>query len=268
MIIIGELINGTRDEVQKAILTQDRDAIIDLAVRQSEAGAGYLDCNVGMAGEREPEQMRWLVECVQSVVDTPIAIDSTNPEAIAAGLGAWSGDKPPVLNSVTLERERLEQFLPLVRDREVRVIALAMDDAGVPSGVDGRIDCARRLIETLEEAGVGREDIFVDPLVTPLSVTPEAARTVCDAIREINLGWPECRTVVGLSNVSFGLPRRPLLNRTFLAQAVASGLDSAILDPLDQDIMSTLYAAEALAGRDDWCTEYLSAYRHGLLGRA
>ncbi len=265
MIIIGELINGTRDEVQQAILNNDHDAIADLAVRQSEAGADYLDCNVGMVGEREVTQMRWLVETVQSVVDTPVCIDTAHPDAMEAGLDAWSGEEAPICNSITLEREQVDRFLPVLRDRDVRVVALTMNDEGVPSGVEARVETAMRLIEVLGEIGIGCKDIFIDPVVTPLSVTPEGARVVSDAIAQITHRWPDCHTVVGVSNVSYGLPQRTLLNRIFLAQAIANGLDGAILDPLDMEIMRTLYAAEALAGRDEWCAAYLAAYRRGVL---
>lgn len=265
MIIIGELINGTRDEVREAIMRRDEGAIADLALRQSEAGADYLDCNVGMAGEREPEQMQWLVGVVQSVVDTPVSIDTTNPEAMRAGLDAWQGEQPPICNSLTLERERLDRFLPILRGRSLKVIALAMDDEGVPGGVDARVECALRLIDLLAEEGVVGGSVLVDPVLTPLSVVPEGAGVVCDAIRQIKAERPNCLTVAGISNVSYGLPRRALLNRVFLAQAIGSGLDGAILDPLDRGMMSTLYAAEALAGRDEWCAGYLRAYRHGVL---
>ena len=265
MIIIGELINGTRDEVREAIVRRDRSVIEDIARRQSEAGADYIDCNVGMAGEDEPARMSWLVEVVQSAVETPVAIDTTNPDAMQAGLSAWQGDASPLCNSVSFERDRLAALIPLLRDRDVRVVALAMSDDGVPSSVEARVSCAMQLIEALGGAGVAEEDIFIDPVLTPLSVAHNGPGLVCQAICEINALHPDCHTVVGLSNVSYGLPHRSLLNRVFLAQAIASGLDSAILNPLDGDLMSTLFAAEALAGRDEWCERYLGAHRRGAL---
>lgn len=265
MIIIGELINGTRETVGRAIRARDETAIAELAVRQAEAGADFIDCNVGMVGAEEAEQMDWLVRVVSAAVDLPVCIDTANPEAMRAGLDAWTGDARPICNSVTLERERLERFLPLAAEREVQVVALAMTDEGVPTGVQGRVDAARRLADALGEAGVAPSDIFVDVVVTPLSVDPEGARVATDAIREVAAELPECHTICGVSNVSYGLPRRTLLNRVFLSQAIVSGLDSAIVDPLDQGIMSCVYAAEALAGRDEWCADYLAAYRRGVL---
>ena len=265
MIIIGELINGTREPVGKAIISQDEDAIADLATRQADAGADFIDCNVGMVGAAEAEQMDWLVRVVADAVEVPPCIDTANPDAMRAGLDAWEGDARPICNSITLEKERLESFLPIVAEREVRVVALAMTDDGVPKGVEGRVDAALRLVEALADADVAEEDIFIDPVVTPLSVDPEGARLASDAIRRISTELPDCHTVCGVSNVSYGLPRRTLLNRVFLSQAIISGLDSAILDPLDQGIMSSMYAAEALAGRDEWCAGYLAAYRRGVL---
>lgn len=265
MIIVGELINGTREPVRKAILSRDGDFIRDLAVRQAEAGADFIDCNVGMVGEAEAEQMDWLVRVVADATDVPPCIDTANPDAMVAGLDAWSGDERAICNSITLERERLESFLPIVADREVQVVALVMTDDGVPGGVRGRVDAARNLVAALADAGIEPEDIFIDPVVTPLSVDPEGARVASDAIRVITEQIRECHTVCGLSNVSYGLPRRTLLNRVFLAQAILAGLDSAILDPLDQSLMSNVYAAEALAGRDEWCAGYLGAYRRGVL---
>lgn len=265
MIIIGELINGTREPVREAILARDEATLAELAIRQAEASADYLDCNVGMVGAAEAEQMDWLVRLVAEATDLPVCIDTAGPEAMRAGLEAYEGDAPPICNSITLERERLERFLPIIADRNVRVVALAMTDEGVPQGVQGRLDAAVRLAEELAAAGVRAGDIFIDPVVTPLSVDPQGARVAMDAIREITAALPGCHTVCGVSNVSYGLPRRTLLNRVFLCQAIAAGLDSAILDPLDQGVMSAACAAEALAGRDEWCAGYLRAYRRGVL---
>ncbi len=265
MIVIGELINGTREPVRKAVLARDAAAIAELAVRQAEAGADYLDCNVGTVGAAEAEQMAWLVREVAGAVEVPVCIDTANPEAMRAGLDAYEGEGRPICNSITLERERLATFLPIIAQREVRVVALVMSDAGVPQGVQGRVDAATQLVAELADAGVAAEDVFVDPVVTPLSVDPEGARIAMDAIREITVALPGVHTVCGVSNVSYGLPQRTLLNQVFVCQAIAAGLDSAIVDPLDQRIMSSVYAAEALAGRDEWCAAYLRAFRRGAL---
>ncbi len=265
MIIIGELINGTREPVREAILARDEAVLMDLAVRQAEAGADFIDCNVGMVGSEEIEQMAWLVKVATESVDVPVCIDTANPEAMEAGLEAYEGGGRPICNSVTLERERLERFLPVVSGRDVQVVALVMGDEGVPKGVQGRVEGARRLVDRLTTAGIAADNIYIDPVVTPLSVEPEGGRIVTEALQQITDELPDCHTVCGVSNVSYGLPRRALLNRVFLAQAIRSGLDTAIVDPIDPGIMAAVYAAEALAGRDEWCAGYLSAHRRGVL---
>ena len=265
MIVIGELINGTREAVRKAISRRDADAIAQLAVRQAEAGADYLDCNVGMIGAAEAELMAWLVETVSGVVDLPLCIDTANPDAMRAGLDACADGSRPICNSISLEGARLESFLPVIAERQVRVIALLMTDAGVPKGVQERLDAAGRLVAELEGAGVAREDILIDAVVTPLSVDSEGPRVAMEAMRGIASALPGAHTICGVSNVSYGLPQRALLNRVFLSQAIAAGLDSAILDPCDRALMAALHAAEARAGRDEWCAGYLQAYRRGVL---
>lgn len=265
MIIVGELINGTREPVREALGRLDADAIAALAVRQVEAGADYVDCNVGLVGEREVERMGWLVRTVADAVDVPVCIDTASPAAMAAGLAEYTGDEPPMINSVTLEEGRLDEMLAVLAGTRVRVVALAMTDDGVPATAQGRAEAALRLIEALTTRDIEVGDVFVDPVVTPLSVDPSGARAACDAMRVISTQCPDCHLICGLSNVSFGLPQRALLNRVFLAQAVMCGLDSAILDPTDRRLRATLYAAEALAGRDEWCAGYLQAYRSGIL---
>lgn len=265
MIVIGELINGTRAPVRAAIERGDAEFIADLAARQVAAGADYVDCNVGLVGEREVERMRWLVGVVAEAVDVPVCIDTASPAAMAAGLEEYRGSAPPIVNSVTLEAERAEAMLAVLAGASARVIALAMTDEGVPTTGEARAAAGRRLLDLLSERGIAVEDVFVDLVITPLSVDPEGARAACAAMQMIATTCPQCHLVCGLSNVSFGLPQRALLHRAFVAQAIAAGLDSAILDPTDAQLRATMYAAEALAGRDPWCARYLRAYREGLL---
>ena len=266
MIIIGELINGTRKAIKAAIEGRDAEYIADLARRQEEAGADYIDCNPGTVGEQEIEDLKWLVETVQGAVEAPISLDTPNGDALEAALAVYEQEERPLINSITLESERLEQFLPIVTGNEVGMVALALDDAGMPSGPGEREDTALRLVEKLTEEDIAEDNIFVDPVITPLSTDPTCNQCILSAIGAIREGAPEVHITCGLSNISYGLPNRALLNRTFLAQAVVFGLDSAILDPLDEDLMQTAFAAEALAGRDEWCADYITAYREGKLG--
>lgn len=265
MIIIGELINGTRPRVANATKRRDAEFIGDLARRQAEAGADYLDCNSGRIGEAEVEDLAWLVRTVQTATDRPVSLDSANPRAIAAGLAACRGAAPPIINSVMADDGQLAGVLPLLAESGASVIALAHDDSLAAPGPERRAAIALELVQRIAAVGVAPERIFVDPVVSPLSTSTEAPRQACEAMALIRRELPDCHLICGLSNVSYGLPARGLLNRTFLAQAVASGLDAAILDPLRREIMSTIYAAEALAGRDEWCLRYINAHRDGLL---
>jgi len=266
LIIIGELINGTRKAIKTAIESRDAEYIADLARRQVQAGAEYIDCNPGTVGEQEIEDLKWLVERVQEAVEAPISLDTPNGAALEAALEVYRQEERPLINSITLESERLAEFLPIVSGNEARVVALALDDSGMPSGPGQREDTALRLVERLREEGIAAGDIFVDPVITPLGTDPTCNRLILSAIQAIRAGAPEVHVTCGLSNISYGLPNRALLNRTFLVQAVACGLDSAILDPLDEELMRAAYAAEALAGRDEWCANYIAAHREGKLG--
>jgi len=265
VIVIGELINGTRTPVREAIERGDANTIAELATRQVAAGADYVDCNVGLVGEREVERMRWLVRTVGQAVDVPVCIDTASPAAMGAGLEEYAGAAAPIVNSVTLESGRAEAMLDVLAGSGARVIALTTTDEGVPAGGEARAAAGRRLLDILTDRGIAAEDVFVDPVVTPLSVDPQGARAACEAMRALTVACPQCHLICGLSNVSYGLPQRALLHRAFLAQAIACGLDSAILDPTDADLRAAMHAAEALAGRDQWCARYLQAYREDLL---
>lgn len=265
MIIIGELINGTRKAVASAIARRDAEYIQDLARRQEAAGAAFIDCNAGTPGDRELEDMLWLVHSIQEVTSLPVAIDSPNPKVVEAGLDAYTGAATPMVNSVTMEAERLEKVLPLVAERQTNVIALAMDDRGVPTEPGAREDVAKRLIEACLNAGLPPGHIFLDPVVATQSSDQRTCPLILQAIAAIKQFAPDIHITSGLSNISYGLPHRRLLNRVFLALCMGAGLDSSILDPTDKHLMATIIAAEALLGRDEWCMNYIAAARAGKL---
>jgi 5-methyltetrahydrofolate--homocysteine methyltransferase len=264
MIIIGELINASRKAIGKAIEEQDAAAIRKVARDQAEAGADYIDVNAGIFGDRESEYLKWLVETVQEVTDKPCAIDSPAPGAIEAGLSVHKGS--PMINSISLERERYEDLLPLIAGTDCKVIALCMSDEGMPETVDDRLKIADKLINGLTQNHVKVENIFVDPLVQPVSVNNSFGTEFLDAVERIMKGFPGIHTACGLSNISYGLPARKFLNQTFLIMAIAKGLDGAIVNPLDLRMMANITAAEALAGRDGYCVKYLKAFRAGKFG--
>jgi cobalamin-dependent methionine synthase I len=265
MIIIGELINGTRKAPKEAIAAKDAAFVADLALRQAEAGATFIDVNPGTTGDDEVSDMRWLVETAQAAVSKPLSFDSPNVKAIEAGFAAYTGDQTPMINSITAEQAKLDSLLGIVAETGANVVALAMGDDGMPCAAGQRETTARKLIDTLTGAGVKPERIFLDPVIAPLSTQAETAQHVFQAIRAIKGHCPQCHVTCGLSNISFGLPNRKLVNRVFLTLAMMAGLDSAIMDPLDPKIMAELLAADVLLGDDEWCMNYVMASRENKL---
>lgn len=265
MNIIGEKINGTRKQVAAAIASRDGEAIAALARRQAEAGAHWLDLNAGTAPEREPADLVWLVRTVQGAVDLPLCLDSTNAQALAAALKEVK--RPPLINSISGEPGRLAEILPLAAAQAgCGVIALAMDERGIPPAADGRVAVIERLVAAARGAGVDDERLYIDPLVMTVATNTEAAGITLDVVRRVRAGFPKAHVALGLSNVSFGLPARALVNRTFLTLALAAGVDTAMIDPTDTELIATLLATELLLGRDRHCLTFTRAYRAGRLG--
>ena len=262
MLVIGELINCTRKRVGAAAEARDAAVIREVAQKQAAGGAHMLDVNGGIPG-REPETLKWLVEVVQEVVDLPLCLDSSDPEAFRAALPLCR--RRPVISSITEEQERFGRVLPLVKEYGAGVVALAMGPDSTPSGVDDRVDNASRLVDMLTAAGVPLADIYVDPCVLPISVGSEQGPAVADAIALLIARYPGVHTTAGLSNVSFGLPMHRLLNQAYLLLLISRGLDSAIVDPTDRQLMAMVRAAAALMGQDDFCSDYIGAFREGRL---
>jgi 5-methyltetrahydrofolate--homocysteine methyltransferase len=261
--IIGERINGTRTRVEAAVSGRDAAFIQRLAQHQVEGGAHWLDVSAGTPAEREPDDLVWLVRTVQEVVEVPLCLDSANPRALAAAIEQVG--QTPLINSISGERMRLDGILPLLRETECGVIALAMDDSGVPSSVEDRMRAIRRLLDELRRAGVADDRVYVDPLVMAIAANTESGRIALETMRAVRAEFPDLHIVSGLSNVSFGLPVRTLINQAFLTLALEAGLDTAILDPLDRELRKALLAAEVVLGHDRYCLNYTRAYRAGLL---
>ena len=266
LTIIGEKINGTRRHVARAIEQREAAVIRDLAVRQAEAGAAWLDVNAGTRSSAEPDDLVWLIETIQPVVEIPLSLDSANPLAVAAGMQVV--ERAPMINSISGEPQRLEDMLSLVAEHGCSVIALAMDSAGIPETCQGRLEVARRLMAETRSRGVPDDHVYLDPLAMTLATKTEGAQVTLDTIRAIREEFPDAHLTMGLSNISFGLPARSYINRAFLTLALAAGLDSAILDPLDREMMAALAAAELVLGRDHHCLNYTRAYRAGLFARS
>lgn len=262
MIIIGEKINSTLKSIRPAMETRDKQAIQDLALRQINAGAQYIDVNAGMFHENESEVLKWLIEAIQEVTDTPFAIDSPSAQAILTGCETNKNGRP-IINSITAEKARYDAIVPLIKRFNAKVIALCMDDTGMPETTEDRVLIARTLIHNLTQEGVALDDIFIDPMVRPIGTGSHYGTVAIETIRQIKTEFPQIHIACGLSNVSFGLPARKILNQTFLVAAMAAGMDGAILDPLDKKLMSFVYATEALLGKDDYCMEFLTKFREG-----
>ncbi|MBN1975897.1 MAG: dihydropteroate synthase [Anaerolineae bacterium] len=262
MEIIGEKINGTRKRVARAIAERDAGFVCDLARRQAEAGAAWLDVNAGTHPQQEPGDLVWLVENVQAVTDTPLSLDSANPKALAAAIEVV--DKTPLINSISGEPERLGNILPLVAEHGCCVIALAMAATKIPETSAARVAVVHKVMEATRASSVPDEHVYVDPLVLTIGTDTCSGLTFFETLRAVHAAYPEVHLTAGLSNISFGLPARSYINRAFLTLAVGAGLDSAILDPLDQDLRATLLAAELVLGRDDYCLAYTRAYRAGV----
>jgi 5-methyltetrahydrofolate--homocysteine methyltransferase len=261
MLVIGEKINGTVKKTAAAIATQDAAFIQDLARRQAAAGADYLDVNAGTGSGKEADDLVWLVETIQAVVDVPLCLDSANPIALKSGMECVR--QTPMVNSISGEASRLEGILPLAAGRGCPVIALLLDDHGIPSDVASRLEVGRRIIERSRQAGLPDDKIYVDPLAMAISTRTEGGLLAVDTLHALRSCYPEIKFSIGLSNISFGLPARSLVNQAFLAQLLAAGLDAAIIDPLDQGLINMLYATELVLGRDRFCRNYTRAYRAG-----
>ncbi len=265
MIIIGEKINGTRKAVAQAIRERDAVFISDLAKSQADAGSAFLDVNAGTAPEREPEDMAWLVNTIQEACSTPLCLDSANPSALRAGLKLVR--HPPMINSVSGERPRIESVLPLALEYKTSLILLALDDeTGIPNTGDGRMRIVERLVRLALDGGLTEEKLYIDPLVTAISTGTDSALVTLDTIRRIRAAHPGCHITSGLSNISFGMPLRHMINRTFMAMAIQAGLDSAIADPNDRQLYEVMLASEMLMGKDKYCQGFNRAYRTGRIG--
>jgi 5-methyltetrahydrofolate--homocysteine methyltransferase len=263
MIVVGERINGTSRRIRDAVVARDADLIAEEARSQVEAGADYVDANAGTEPDREPADMVWLVETIQSAVERPVCIDSPNLAALEAGLDAHNGQA--LVNSASGEHDKKEPLLDLVSRRGARVVCLTLDDTGLPKTAAERIAIAESLVGAAESAGIAPEDVFVDPLARAVGVENEQGAAFLDAVGEIRGRLPGVHVICGLSNISFQMPARRLLNRTFLAMAMARGMDAAIMDPLDGGLMAVIRAGETLLGLDDMCMEYVQAHRAGSL---
>ncbi|MPW27382.1 methyltetrahydrofolate cobalamin methyltransferase, partial [Alkalibaculum sp. M08DMB] len=231
---------------------------------QTEAGATYIDVCASVEDSIELETMKWLIDLVQEVTDTPIAVDSPNVATCAEAIKFCN--KPGLLNSVSLEGDKIDQIFPLIADTKWECFALLCDDTGIPKSAEKRLEVFAGIMEKAKEYNIDPSRFHIDPLVEMLCTSEDGIKTVTDVISEIKSQYPTIHVSGAVSNISFNLPVRKLVNQGFVVLAMNAGMDSAILDPLNRDLMGMIFATEALLGEDDYCMEYIGAYREGIFG--
>lgn len=272
MIIIAENLNSSIPQVHKALADHDAAWIRDCAVRLAASRADYLDVNAGTFHGQEAEQLCFLLQATVPFCRKPLVLDSPDPAVIQSAAGwlaqsgwqpepAEDGQPPLLLNSITLEPSRFQPMLELAQAHRAGLVALLMDGQRMPEGVDERLTIAGRLVERLTAAGLPAGHIFLDPMIRPVAADDQAGCEALTVIRRLKENYPGVHVTVGLSNVSYGLPARRYLNRALLLMAMAMGLDSAILNPLDEELMALQRAALTLAGSDEYCLDYLACFR-------
>jgi 5-methyltetrahydrofolate corrinoid/iron sulfur protein methyltransferase len=260
MFVIGELINGMYVYIGKGIKEKDKAVIQKCALDQIKAGADALDINCGPASRQPLDDIQWLVQTIQEVTDKPIALDSSKPAVIESGLKVIKN--PVIINSTTADPEKLDILVPLAKKYNAKLIGLTISTKGIPQNKDQRLELAATIVAYCTEQGFPIEDLFLDPIVLPINVAQAQMGDILEVIREFKIiSEPSPKSIVGLSNVSQGTCVRSLVNRTFLTMAVASGLDAAILDPLDKDLMDAAITAELILNKHIYCDSFLEAYR-------
>lgn len=259
MIIIGEKLNSSIPKTMEAMNARDEDAITGLIRIQAENGADYLDVNTAICGADELPVMLWVLGLIQKNSSCGIMIDSPNPDVIKEAVKVVK-DRKLILNSVTLT-DRFEEVIPIAKEYQSGVVGLPIDSAGIPETAVERSRLALELISKMKENGIAYENIYLDVLTQAMFSSDQSALVSFDTIREIKKHYPKVHTICGLSNVSFGLPKRSVINCTYLSLAMAAGLDSAIMDPSAPSIKTCLAATNAILGCDEYCMEYVECMR-------
>lgn len=264
MIIVGEKINGSIPAVADAIARRDAEFIRNRAKLQEEAGATYIDCCASVPEAEEAETLKWMIDCIQEASDLPISLDSPSADVIAEVFSYCK--RPGLINSVSGEGDKIDKLFPLIADTDWEVICLLSDDTGIPKCAADRLKVFERIMDKAKEYGIRTSRMHIDPLVEMLCTSEDGIAMNVEVISTIRKQYPDIHIIAAVSNISFNLPVRKMVNLGFTVLAMNAGLDSAILDPTNRDMMGVIYATEALLGMDDYCMEYISAYRDGIFG--
>lgn len=260
MFIIGELINGMYKNIGQAIKSKDKAVIQRCALEQIKSGADALDVNCGPASSSPVSDIQWLVQATQEVTDKPLVLDSSKPQVIESGLKALKNRA--IINSTTADVEKLNILVPMAKKYNAGLIGLTISSKGIPQNKEQRLELAATIVGICADNEFPLDDLYLDPIVMPVNVAQPQMKEILDAIHEFKLiAEPPVKTIVGLSNVSQGTCKRSLINRTFATMAVAFGLDGAILDPTDTDLVDALITAELILNKQIYCDSYLDAYR-------
>jgi 5-methyltetrahydrofolate--homocysteine methyltransferase len=257
--IIGERINPTgRKTLQQELKAGNFDTVKSDALAQIEAGAVILDVNAGVPGADEPALLVQMIEVLTELTDVPLCIDTANVKALEAALKVYSGKA--LVNSVNGEEEKLETVLPLIKQYNAAVIGLAMDDDGIPKTLEKRIEIAGKIIDRATKLGIATEDIVIDPLAMSVGADDQAGKMALDAVEAIVKKFG-INITMGCSNISFGIPDRELLNGTFLAMAIRCGLTCPITNPLFDEVITSILAADLAMGRDEFAMNWIGSFR-------
>ncbi|NCB90943.1 MAG: methyltetrahydrofolate cobalamin methyltransferase [Clostridia bacterium] len=261
MIIIGEKINGSIPIVAEAIAARDSEFIRNRAKIQAAANATFIDCCASVE-QNEVETLKWMIDCIQEVTDTPISVDSPSVDAILETYTYCK--KPGIINSVSMEGDKIDRIFPAIADSQWQVIALLCDDSGIPKSAADRLKVFDDIMEKAKKYGIAPSRIHIDPLVEMLCTSEDGIAMNVEVISTIRKQYPDIHITAAVSNISYNLPVRKLINLGFTVLAMNAGLDSAILDPTNKDMIGLIYATEALLGNDFYCMDYINAYRDGL----
>lgn len=259
MIIIGEKLNGSIPSVAKAIAERDADLIRERAKKQAEAGATFLDVCASVEEDVEVETLKWMIDLVQEVTDTPICVDSPSAKSCVAAIPFCK--RPGLVNSVSLEGNKIDTIFPVIADTDWECVALLCDNDGIPDSVERRMKVFHGIMEKAKEYNIAPSRLHIDPLVVTLSTDQTALTVFAECCRQIKAEYPDIHITSGLSNISFGLPTRKNINQAFMVLAMNAGMDSAIVDPTNKNMIGMIYATNAILERDEYCLDYIDKFK-------
>ncbi|MFQ3675077.1 MAG: dihydropteroate synthase [Endomicrobiia bacterium] len=261
MYFIGERINGMFKDIANAIANKNEEVIKEIVLQQTSSISDALDINVGPLSKNPVSDMEWLVKTVRKFTDLPLAIDTTKFEVMKVGI-ELAGKGKGIINSIIPDLPNVEQYLNLAKNYDSKIIVLTMTENGLPKTALERIEVAAKALTMLQEKGISVEDIFIDSIILPVNVAQDQPVEVLETISQVKmLSEPQCKTILGLSNVSQRCPRRSLINRTFLTMALTKGLDAAILDVNDKELIDSVITAELLLNKQIYCDNFLESYK-------